>query len=284
MESWPGKMELHMSEAGDAPRSTERLMIIMEALSRAAAHGLRLTDLIEATELGKTTAHRLLNGLADQGLVDFDEETGRYFIGIRLLSWASAARNRFGIAKLAEPALTRLARETQDTIYLVGKVGDHAVCLDSREGTFPIKVLTLNVGDQRPLGIGAGSMAILAAMSDPEVERVLAQQRQERSRYAFSDAKLREMIAFTRRQGYAYNDTHIYEDMAEMTGMAAVAVALRRSDGRPAGAIHVTAVTPRLSGERRGEVVAMVLEECRRLEEEIRPILDDGIPATRAGF
>ncbi|MCR5857195.1 IclR family transcriptional regulator [Mesorhizobium sp. J428] len=274
-------MELKTTEGGDAPRSTERLMIIMETLSRASAHGLRLTDIVEATELGKTTAHRLLNGLADQGLVDFDEETGRYFIGIRLLSWASAARNRFGIAKLAEPALTRLARKTQDTVYLVGKIGDHAVCLDSREGTFPIKVLTLNVGDQRPLGVGAGSMAIMAAMSDPEIERVMAQQQAERLRYAFSDDRLRDMVAFTRQHGYAFSDTHIYKDMAEMTGMAAVAVALRRSDGQPAGAIHVTAVTPRLTGTRRENVVSMVVEERQRLEDEIRPMLDAGIGTTR---
>jgi len=268
--------------SSDGPRSTERLMTILDALSRASAHGLRLTDIVEVTGLGKTTAHRLLNGLAEHGVVDYDTEMARYFVGIRLLSWAASARNRFGIAKLAEPTLSRLARKTQDTVYLIGKVGDHSVCLDSREGTFPIKVLTLNIGDQRPLGIGAGSMAMLAAMTDAEVERILAQQKDERDQYALSDAKLREMIALTHSNGYAYNDTHIYKNMAEMTGMAAVAVALRRSDGQPAGAIHVTSVTSRLAGARRENVASMILAECRQLEEEARPLLDGGIVQTKA--
>lgn len=249
-------------------------MIILDALSRSSTQGLRLTDVIEVTSLGKTTAHRLLNGLCDHGLVDFDPETARYFVGIRLMSLASAARNRFALAKLAEPSMARLVRKTQDTVYLIGKSGDHAVCLDAREGSFPIRVLTLNVGDRRPLGIGAGSLAMLAAMGDADVERILAQQKAERSRFAFTDDQLLSMIAGTRERGYSYNDTHIYKEMADVTGMAAVAVAIKRSDGQPAGAIHLTAVTQRLSSPRRESIADMLLSEAGRLEEEIRPVLD----------
>lgn len=266
--------ELAEQSTSDSPRSAERLMIILDTLSRAATQGLRLADLVEATSLGKTTAHRLVNGLCDHGLVDFEPETGRYFVGIRLLSFAAAARDRFSIAKLAEPSMARLVRKTQDTIYLIGRSGDHAVCLDAREGSFPIRVLTLNIGDRRPLGVGAGSLAILAAMPDTEVERLLAQQRAERARFAFGDDHLRSMIRATRENGYSYNDTHIYKEMADVAGMAAIAVAIRRSDGQPAGAIHLTAVTQRLVSPRRESMVELLRSEARRLEEEIRPLLD----------
>nr|WP_306766385.1 IclR family transcriptional regulator [Shinella pollutisoli] len=266
--------DLPEQSASDSPRSAERLMIILDALSRASTQGLRLADLVEATSLGKTTAHRLVNGLCDHGLVDFDPETARYFVGIKLLSFASAARNRFSVAKLSEPSLSRLVRKTQDTIYLIGRSGDHAVCLDAREGAFPIRVLTLNIGDRRPLGVGAGSLAMLAAMTDAEIERVLVQQKMERSRFAFSDDQIRSMIAATREQGYSYNDTHIYKEMADITGMAAIAVALRRSDGQPAGAIHLTAITQRVAAPRRESLVEMLRTEARRLEEEIQPVLD----------
>lgn len=261
-------------QSGDAPRSVERLLAIIEVLSNASASGLRLTDVIEATELGKTTVHRLLNGLADQGLVDYDGETGRYFVGIKILSWASAARNRFSIARLAEPALIRLARQTEDTVYLIGRAGDETVCLDCREGSFPIKALTLNAGERRPLGIGAGSLAILAAMPDDEVERILLQQAEARSRYSFSEAKLREMVKATRRNGYSYNDIHIFEHMKDLTGMAAVAVAIRRSDGAPVAALHVTSITSRMAPARRENIVATLMQERAQLEEELQPALN----------
>lgn len=256
-------------------------MIILDALSGASARGLRLTDLVEATGLGKATAHRLLNGLCDQRLVDFDEDTGRYFVGMKMLTWASAAQNRFSIAKLAEPSLDRLARKTQDTVYLIVRSGDDAICLDAREGTFPIKVLTLSVGDQRPLGIGAGSLAILAALPDPEVERILAQQAEGRSGYAFTDRKLRELITSTRRTGYAYNDIHVFQGMAEVTGMAAVAVAIKRSDGMPIAALHITSITSRMALERREEVTEMLKQECIKLEEDLGPVLESSIYQNR---
>lgn len=264
-----------MSEgANDSPRSAERLMLILDALSRASAQGLRLTDVVELTGLGKTTAHRLLNGLADHGLIDFEPEVGRYFVGMKMLAWAAAARNRFHVAKLAEPALARLVRKTEDTLYLIGRSADYAVCLDCQEGSFPIKVLTLSIGDRRPLGIGAGSLGLLAALPDAEVERILAQQAAERSRYAFTDGQVREMVAATRQNGYAYNDIHVYKDMTSVTGMAAVAVAIRRSDGIPVAALHLTAITERLEPPRRTAVVAMLQAECRQLEEDLQPLFE----------
>jgi len=264
-----------MSDAQtDPPRSTERLLIILNALAKASTHGLRLVDIMDATGLGKGTAHRLVTGLTEQGLIDFEEESGRFFIGMRVLAWASAARNRFSLARLAEPSLSKIARLTGDTIYLVGRSGDHAVCVDSREGNFPIKVLTFAIGDRRPLGIGAGGLSMLACLPDQEVERILAQQAKERSEYAIDEARLREMLATTRANGYAYNDIHVFRNMDNVTGMAAVAIAIRRPDGMPVASIHLTTITSRLQEPRRSEIVTILRNECAALQDSLQPVLE----------
>lgn len=267
--------------SSDSPRSTERLFVIMDALTKASSHGLRLTDIIEATGLGKATAHRLINGLADWGLVDFEPDLGRYFVGMKVLAWAASARNRFSISRMAEPALARIAGKTGDTVYLIGRSGDHAVCLECWEGSFPIKVLTLAVGDRRPLGIGAGSLAILATLPDSEVERIFVQQARDRAEYAFGEKQLRDMIETTRRDGYAFNDIHVFKNMANVTGMAAVAVALKRPDGMPVAALHVTSITSRLSDARQDEIVNLLNTERRQLEESIQPVLEESISQKR---
>lgn len=259
----------------ETPRSAERLMIILEALSQSSSNGMRLTDIVEITGLGKTTAHRLLNGLAENKLVDFDSETNRFYLGMKMLSWASAAKQRFSFARMAEPALARLARKTQDTVYLIVKSGDHAVCLDSLEGSHPIKVLTLSKGDSRPLGIGAGSLAILSALPNPELERVLSQQAKERAEYAITDKKLREIISTTRQKGYAYNDIHVFKDMENVTGMAAVATVIKRSDGMPVAALHITSITSRLTESRQQKLVEHLRAECAFLESEMMPVLEN---------
>src|SRR5260221_6355379 len=135
MEHPPGDQGEH--------RNIARVLGVLDALSKASADGLRLADVMRVTGLGKTTAHRLLGGLTAQGLAEQDSDTGRYFVGLKILSWAAAAKHRFSFARLAEPTLVRVSQRTQDTIYLVARVGDEAVCLDAREGAFPIRVLTL---------------------------------------------------------------------------------------------------------------------------------------------
>ena len=57
-------------------RNVARILGVLEALSRASAQGLRFTDVVAATDLGKTTAHRLLAGLDGPGLVEQDAESG----------------------------------------------------------------------------------------------------------------------------------------------------------------------------------------------------------------
>src|SRR5690606_31297222 len=81
---------------------------------------------------------------------------------------------RFDIAELARPALIRLARETGDTVFLSVREGLDAICLERQVGSYPIKTLTLDVGDRRPLGVGAGSLALLAFLPEAEIAEIIA--------------------------------------------------------------------------------------------------------------
>jgi DNA-binding IclR family transcriptional regulator len=249
-------------------------MAIVDALAESADEGLRLSDVVRATGLNKTTAHRLLAGLAANGLADQDAETGRFFVGVRLVALAEAAKRRFRLAALIEPTLVKLSRQTQDTLTLLVRSGDEAVCLDCREGAFPIKVLTLHAGDRRPLGVGAGSLALLAFLPDAEVERILVQHAQSRAAFPFDDIQLRQMIAAARRQGYAYNDVHVFKGMETITDMAAVGVPIMSSGGTPVAALHLTAITQRLDQPRRDNIVAALRQEAKHIETAFGPVLD----------
>ena len=261
-------------EPADISRNTARVMAILEALAQAADEGLRLVDVMRLTGLNKTTAHRLLAGLMSNGLADQATETGRFFVGMRLLSLAQAAKRRFRLAALIEPVLVRLSQQTQDTLSLVVRSGDEAVCLDSREGSFPIKVLTLHTGDRRPLGIGAGSLALLAFLPDAEVDRILLQQAVQRADFPFDDIQIRQMIEAARRQGYAYNDVHVFRGMETITHMAGVGVPITASDGTPVAALHLTAITQRFDQPRRDNIVALLRQEAAHIEQSFMPVLD----------
>jgi DNA-binding IclR family transcriptional regulator len=253
-------------------QSIARPAAVLEALATASSDGLRMTDVMHATGLGKATVHRLLAGLAAAGLVDQDPDTGRFFVGMRILSWAASAGDRFGLARLADAAMVRLARATSDTTYLTVRSGADALCLGRREGSHPIKTLTLNVGDRRPLGVSAGGLALLAFLPDPDVERVLQAQRDARTSLPFDDITLGRLIADARQAGFAYYDAPVVHGAEIVTGMAAVAVPIRRPGGRPIGALSVAAITSRLQEQRRKAIVAQLQEEVHRIESSLTPL------------
>ena len=241
---------------------------MLSALAQASAQGLRLTDLVRITGLGKGTMHRILAGLAANGWVDQDDSTGSYLVGMQLLSWAVTAGDRYGIAQHCAPLLSRLAETTEDTVFLSLRSGTEAVCVARYEGAFPIKTLTLNIGDRRPLGIGAGSLALLAFLSADEIERVLAGNGEARARYSISDRQLRSMIDAARQSGYAFNDERVIK------GMSAVGVPVFRSDHAPIAAVSVAAIPSRLKGARLKKVVAAVKDTASTIERSLPAILN----------
>ena len=236
-----------------------RAALVLRALAAGSADGSRLTDVAAATELGKATVHRLLGALAEVGFVDFDDQEKRYRLGYALFTLGASAR-AFHVVDLARPSLVRLAAETGDTVYLSVRDGDEAICVDRCTGSFPIRTLTLDVGDRRPLGIGAGSLALLAFESEAEITRVIRTNAHARRDYAaFDDTTLHTLITQARAQGYAFNDGNI------VSAMSAIGVPVIDDAGRVLAALSIAAIRERFAGKRLAELVALLQEEAREL-------------------
>ncbi len=257
------------AERGGEHQNIVRTSLLLSALADASAQGLRLTDVGRATGLGKATAHRLLAGLVAHGLAEQDDD--RFFLGKRVLSLAAAAANRFGLARLAAPLLARIAQDFEDTVYLSLRAGDEAVCIGRFEGAFPIKTLTQALGEGRTLGIGADGLAILAALPQGEIERVLAALRVGAGP-TFDEPTVRAMIARAQREGYALDDGDI------VPAMGAVGIALRGPAG-VVGAISVAAIAERLTGARRAAVVEVLRTAAAAIE---RGLAGEAVPPERA--
>eukprot|EP01035_Chromulina_nebulosa_P002143 gene2142-2885_t len=74
--------------------------------------------------------------------------------------------------------------------------------LRREEGTYPVRTHALQMGDQHPLGVGAGSLALLAALPDDDVDRLLAANEPAlRARYqGFAPEILRDDLALARQR------------------------------------------------------------------------------------
>ncbi len=253
--------------SGGGMQSIERMVSVVDFVAARAALGSKLADVVAGTALGRATAHRFLKELERIGLLEYDEWSGRFFPGVKLVAWGASGANRFGLAERARPAMRRLAERTSDTIYLTLRTGDEAMCVAREEGGFPIKTLTLNVGDRRPLGVGAGPLAILITLPEDEQRLILGRVMPRFTQHGLDAATVEEMLAASRACGFGLNSGRMMPDMS------GISVPIRTSEGVAVGAIGVAAITRRMEPPRRDSIVGWIREEVAALEQELAPLL-----------
>lgn len=247
----------------------------MDVVAAHAETGCRLADVIKETDLGKATAHRFLRALEGLGLIELDATTGTYFIGLRVVSLAAAAKDRFSLVQKVHPHLERLARLTSDTVYLSLRIGHEAVCVDRTEGDFPIKALTLDVGGRRPLGISAASLALLAFLPDEQINQELDLAAEAIEAFGIGMDDMRRMVKNSRELGYALNDGRIVH------GVVAIAMPIRNNAGIPIASIAVAAIRPRMLQERQKLIAGWMDSEIKAIEKNISPLIGRNYESAR---
>ncbi|QTH20116.1 IclR family transcriptional regulator [Rhizorhabdus wittichii] len=255
------------TKSSGAGQGIERVAAILRAVAAHNSTGARLVDVEIATGLSKSTVHRLLSSLAAQGLVEQGDEGSAFFLSFDLLQLGAAAANRYGVVDVARPHLERLAERVGDTVILSIAAGTDCVVIDRAEGDFPVQINTPWLGERRPLGIGAGSLAILAAMVDAAVDETLRANREGYARFPNIDqATVRSLIPAARENGYVFNDGVFIPGMCTL-GCAAVA-----SNGKPLAALSITAIRERMEEPRRAQLIRWLREEAGALAEHLQPL------------
>lgn len=132
-------------------------MAILNYLGEVGEQGARASALAEAVGLTQPTAHRIIGALERHGLIEREQSTRRYRLGLSLFVLGAQAADGTGFRRLCHPALLRLAAETGDTVFLMARSGFNTVCFDRQEEGYMIDSLTGQVGGQIPLGVGPAS-------------------------------------------------------------------------------------------------------------------------------
>lgn len=250
--------------SSDTVQSVSRALEILHILSfNVSSTGMRFSDLQAQSGLSKGTLHRLLKSLVVSGFVEQAAGSRMYYLGLEFLSMGERAANRLDIRAITQTSLQRLAIATGDTVMLTIRSGLDAVCIDRREGAFPVKALTQSIGTRRPLGVGSGALALLAALSDEEVQNVLRRNSYRLSSYPGVTLELLlQAINETRECGYAFNPGHL------LKGMCGIGVTIYLAK-QPVAALSIAASVGRMQLSRRREVAAMLKNEATRISEEL---------------
>jgi DNA-binding IclR family transcriptional regulator len=246
--------------------AVSRLFAVLRALGNCPDGSERVTQLAQQVGLSQPTTHRLLRSLMDEGMVEQDLRSKRYRLSLEFFALAARAGQSDNLRDVVRPSLLRLSASLGDSLFLLARSGFDAVCLDRSEGPYPIRTFTGDIGGRVALGVGQGSLAILAYLPEEERETVIRYNLPRlRDFHLYDEVMLRSEIDTVRRTGYAARNTGVLE------GMAGLAVPILDRDGRAVAALSVATISDRLSADRMPTVVDMLKREATAISQKINP-------------
>ncbi|OUS20461.1 IclR family transcriptional regulator [Litorivita pollutaquae] len=252
------------STSGGA-QSIDRALGLLSLVASGDGRGVPITFLTDASGLSRPTVRRMMIALIRAGFVEQDAQTRAYHLGPESYIVGQMAVRRFDLLGLAMGNLLALSAESGDSSFLSVRRGSYAVCLHREEGSYPIRTQALQAGDRHPLGVGAGSMAILAAL--PEAERRIVRDdvaQEIRRHYAgYTVGVIDKSVAIAEAQGWALNPGQL---MANSWG---IGVALRAPTGDVIGAVSIAALDSRMQPDRQPMLAELLTREARAIERKL---------------
>lgn len=234
------------------------------ALFESLRPALTLKQVVDETGLPKTTAFRLLNGLVDHGLCEFDNVAQTYSLGFRVLHLADIRRRQTDVHSIAIPVMREIRDAIGETVVLSVRSGEHRVHIDVVEGLHPMR-RSADIGVSSPLHAGAASKVLLAGLEDAEIERYLsntALTKFQANTITDKKALWREVHSI-RQKGYAESKGEL------ITGGRALAAPIKDHSGRTVGVIDILTPEQRYSPQQREDCIRVLLERTQQVSARL---------------
>jgi DNA-binding IclR family transcriptional regulator len=253
-----------MVEAVQGAQVVSRVAAVVRAVAELAPGGGPTSQIAGTSGLTRSTVHRLLSSLRLEGYVERDDRSGLWFLGPELYVLGALAGARFDVTEHARAALRAVATETGESAFFSVRRQNETVCLMREEGSFPLRSFVLQEGTRFPLGVASAGMAILAHLSDSELESYLASA-ELGGQWGSSHERdtLWKRVAVTRRHGYAVNPGLIVE------GSWGMGAAVFNVLDQPEWAISITGVESRFRPERQARLGNVLLTHAHQLSRAL---------------
>jgi len=262
---------MNSTERNENPKDTgvgavSRMFAVLRSLGDCPEEGERVTQLAQQVGLSQPTTHRLLRSLMDEGMVEQDQRSKRYRLSIEFFALAAKAGKTGNLREIVRPSMLRLSASLGDSLFLLARSGFDAICLDRSEGPYPIRTFTGDIGGRVALGVGQGSLAILAYLPEEERDTVISYNLPRlKDFHLYDEVFLRSEVENVRRLGYPARNT------GALPGMAGLAVPIFDREGRSVAALSVATISDRLGPDRLPTVVELLKREAAVISARINP-------------
>lgn len=249
-----------MSRANGKERniqSLERAVAILDSLLDKP-QGEKLTVIAQELGLSKSTTFGLVSTLENLGLLHQSSQSGKYMLGIKLLTYSDVLRSSLRLPDMANSLMEKLANRFGENVHLA-TLDDGSVLYLGTVTTSHAMQVVVHIGGRAPFYSTSLGKVLVAALPDDEIDALL--ERTElipRTKNTICDKSVfRAELQKVRAQGYASE-----RDEGEI-GIACFAAPIRNRAGQVTAAISIAQPTARLEQRDPQEIIQALLETAR---------------------
>lgn len=186
--------------------AVERALAILEAVAQDA-EGLSNAEISRKLEIPKSSASYILRTLETRGYLTRNPETGKYRVGLKILSLSRGALSGIDVREVALPIMRHLMEKTNLTCHLAILDGPDAVYIEKVEPTGFIRMDTW-VGRRMRVHATSVGKALVAHIPQERLEKILTERGMEKRtpKTITTVSRLLKDLEKVREQGYAVDD------------------------------------------------------------------------------
>ncbi len=218
---------------------------------------MSLAEISQRSGLNKTTAHRLLQALQSESLIDRNPVSNAYSLGAGLMALGVQALASCDLRRRVRPLLKALARESGETATLEVPVENSMLILDEVSGGH-VTAGAGNIGTCWPIHATSTGKAWIA-FERYGIERIADRLEPFTTKTLTRKEQFQPQISDIRRLGYAVTVDEL-ED-----GFTAVGTVIRGALGDVEAAVSICGPTRRIGATRRAELGTSLCKAAARL-------------------
>jgi DNA-binding IclR family transcriptional regulator len=205
---------------------------------------LRLTEIVEMTGYHKSTVFGLVSTLKYHGLIDQDETSQKYRLGIAFLGYSDRVRNSLDIVDIASPIMRDICDKIQETVHLGLLRGKSVIYIEKIESNQSIRIASA-VGMSNPAYCTGVGKVLLSGIPNAALSAHIPAVLEKRTpKTITSVSQLYDELDTIRKDGFGY-------DREEMeAGLYCVAFPIFDFYGKTAYAISVSGPSFRMEGKK----------------------------------
>jgi DNA-binding IclR family transcriptional regulator len=243
--------------------AVERALAILEAVSQREA-GLTNSEISRKLEIPKSSASYILRALEARGYLRRERGTGKYHLGLKVLSLARGVGGEADLKQAALPVLKRLVERTGLTAHLAVLDQAEAVYVEKVESPGFIQMDT-RVGKRMELHSTGVGKSLIAHLPAADVEALIKGRSLKRKtpKTIVSHAGLLKELEKVRERGYAIDDEE------NSLGARCLAAPVFDGFGKVIAAVGVSGTIAQIDRASIRRTVERVREAAREISKQI---------------